>query len=118
MAKITADVPPYVLVDGQPATARAINVIGLRRAGMSAADRRTLQDAFRILYRSGLAPARAVERIREEVPVTEPIRLLVEFIAQATRHGIVKGAVMSAEDWGDEASSESPPDSRREGVTG
>jgi UDP-N-acetylglucosamine acyltransferase len=89
MAKLTADVPPYVLVEGQPATARAINVIGLRRAGMAAADRRTLQDAFRILYRSGLAPARAVERIREEVPETGPIRRLLEFIAGATRHGIV-----------------------------
>jgi len=89
MAKITADVPPYVLVDGQPATARAINVIGLRRASMNAADRRTLQDAFRILYRSGLAPSRAVERIREEVPATAPIRLLLDFIAGATRHGIV-----------------------------
>ena len=89
LAKITADVPPYVLVDGQPATARAINVIGLRRAGMAAADRRTLQDAFRILYRTGLAPARAVERIREEIPLTEPVRTLLDFIANATRHGIV-----------------------------
>src|SRR5205085_368677 len=53
MAKLTADVPPFVLVEGQPATARAINVIGLRRAGMAAGDRRALQDAFRILYRSG-----------------------------------------------------------------
>ncbi|HEV8585056.1 MAG TPA: acyl-ACP--UDP-N-acetylglucosamine O-acyltransferase [Methylomirabilota bacterium] len=89
MAKLTADVPPYVLVDGQPATARAINVIGLRRAGMTPADRRALQDAFRLLYRSGLGPARAVERIREEVPATEPIRLLLQFIEGATRHGIV-----------------------------
>jgi UDP-N-acetylglucosamine acyltransferase len=100
MAKITADVPPYVLVEGQPATARAINVIGLRRAGMNAADRRTLQDAFRLLYRSGLAPARAIERIREELPATEPLRLLLEFIQQATRHGIVgpfRGDAVSAE---------------------
>lgn len=89
MAKLTADVPPYVMVDGQPATARAINVIGLRRAGMTPADRRTLQDAFRILYRSGLAPARALERIRDELPLTAPIRTLLDFIAGATRHGIV-----------------------------
>jgi UDP-N-acetylglucosamine acyltransferase len=89
MAKLTADVPPYVMVEGQPATARAINVIGLRRAGMTPDDRRTLQDAFRILYRSGLGPARAVERIRDELPVTAPIRLLLDFIAGATRHGIV-----------------------------
>jgi UDP-N-acetylglucosamine acyltransferase len=88
-AKLNADVPPYIIVEGQPATARGVNVIGLRRAGMTAADRRTLQDAYRILYRSGLAPGRAVARIREEVPMTEPIRLLLEFIDGARRHGIV-----------------------------
>jgi UDP-N-acetylglucosamine acyltransferase len=103
MAKLTADVPPYVMVEGQPATARAINVIGLRRAGMAAADRRALQDAFRILYRSGLAPARAVERIREEIPATEPVVRLLDFV-RGSRHGIVKGAVSSVEDEGDEVS--------------
>ena len=92
MAKLNADVPPYVMVDGQPATARGVNVIGLRRAGMPAADRRTLQDAYRILYRSGLAPVRAVARIREELPMTAPIRVLLDFIDGAGRHGIVGGA--------------------------
>src|SRR5690349_4718860 len=36
MAKINADIPPYMIVDGQPATARGVNVIGIRRAGMGA----------------------------------------------------------------------------------
>ncbi len=67
MAKVNADVPPYMLVEGQPATVRAVNVIGLRRAGMPPAERRALQDAYRLLYRSGLAATRAVERIRDEV---------------------------------------------------
>jgi len=106
MAKLTADVPPFVLVEGQPATARAINVIGLRRAGMAAGDRRALQEAFRILYRSGLAPARAVERIREELPGTGPIRLLLDFIAGATRHGIVG----PFERWSGEVPPQAPPD--------
>jgi UDP-N-acetylglucosamine acyltransferase len=91
MAKLTADVPPYMLVDGQPATARAVNVIGLRRAGMAAADRRVLQDAYRVLYRSGLTPRRAVERMREELPACAPLLTLLEFIDGATRHGICKG---------------------------
>ena len=58
-----------MLVDGQPATVRAVNVIGLRRAGMRRDERRALQDAFRLLYRSGLATAPAVERIRDELAV-------------------------------------------------
>jgi UDP-N-acetylglucosamine acyltransferase len=88
VSKIVSDVPPYLLVDGRPAVARGVNVIGLRRAGMSAADRRVLQDAFRLLYRSGLPIPRALERIREELPATAPVKTLLEFIATAKR-GVV-----------------------------
>ena len=86
-SKVTADVPPYVLVDGNPAGAHAINVIGLRRAGMKPADRRLLQDAYRLLYRSGLVPQRAAERIRLELPIEGPVAHLLEFIA-GSRRGI------------------------------
>ena len=88
LAKVNADVPPYMLVDGQPATVRAVNVIGLRRAGMPPGERRALQDAYRLLFRSGLATARALERIRDEVPSAPPVTVLLEFIEAATRHGI------------------------------
>jgi UDP-N-acetylglucosamine acyltransferase len=86
-SKVTADIPPYVLADGNPAAAHGINVIGLRRAGMSAADRRLLQDAYRLLYRSGLTPQRAIERIRHELPAASPVDCLLEFIA-GSRRGI------------------------------
>ncbi|MGH7323299.1 MAG: acyl-ACP--UDP-N-acetylglucosamine O-acyltransferase [Candidatus Rokuibacteriota bacterium] len=84
-AKVTADVPPFMLADGRPATVRGVNVIGLRRAGIPAGDRRALQDAHRLLYRSGLAPARAVERIRRELPANLRVETLVEFVASAHR---------------------------------
>lgn len=85
--KVTADVPPYVLVDGAPATARGVNVVGLRRSGMTATDRRLLQEAYRLLYRNGLTPARAVAAIRNTLPATPALTHLVEFIA-ASRRGI------------------------------
>ena len=91
MAKLTADVPPYMLVEGQPAVARGVNVIGLRRAGMVPAERRVLQDAYRLLFRSGLTPQRALERMREELPACPPLLTLLDFIAGAKRHGICKG---------------------------
>jgi len=85
MARVVADVPPYMTVVGQPATVRSVNVIGLRRAGMGPAERRLLQDAHRILYREGLSPRRAVERIRQTLPATPPILTLLDFIAGAPR---------------------------------
>ena len=86
-AKVVADVLPYMLVEGSPATTRGVNVIGLRRAGMPVADRRLLQDAYRILYRSGLSPRSAVERIREELPGSPVLARLLDFIA-GSRRGI------------------------------
>jgi UDP-N-acetylglucosamine acyltransferase len=88
LAKVVSDVPPFVLADGVPATARGINVIGLRRAGMPPAERRALQAAFRLLYRSGLGPGRALERIRSELPASAAVATLVQFIAGSKR-GIV-----------------------------
>src|SRR5881409_1839092 len=87
VSKVNADVPPYMLVDGSPAVVRGVDVVGLRRAGMPAAERRVLQDAYRLLYRSGLAPQKALERIRSELPALPTIVRLAEFIAGA-RHGI------------------------------
>ena len=98
MAKVNADVPPYMLVEGQPATVRAVNVIGLRRAGLPAAERRALQDAHRLLFRSGLAPVRAMERIQDEVPAAPPVTVLLEFIRTATRHGICGAPRTSEQD--------------------
>jgi UDP-N-acetylglucosamine acyltransferase len=94
-SKVVSDVPPYMLVNGIPAAAHGVNVVGLRRGGMSAADRRLLQDAYRLLYRSGLAPRRAVEAIRQALPPTREITALVEFIAES-RKGICGGASGSA----------------------
>src|SRR5437867_2351917 len=86
-SKVVADVPPFMLVDGHPATVRGLNVIGLRRAGMATLERRALQSAYRILYRSGLAPASAVLRLRQELPDSATVLRLIDFIT-ASRRGV------------------------------
>jgi UDP-N-acetylglucosamine acyltransferase len=90
-SRVNQDVPPFVLAAGNPAAAHGINVIGLRRAGMPPADRRLLQDAYRLLYRSGLSPRRAVERIRQELPAAACVTSLLDFIA-GSRRGICSAA--------------------------
>jgi UDP-N-acetylglucosamine acyltransferase len=84
-SRVNADVPPFVLAEGNPAAAYGINVIGLRRAGIAAADRRLLQDAYRLLYRSGLSPRRAAERIRQDLPAAPMVTVLLDFITGARR---------------------------------
>jgi UDP-N-acetylglucosamine acyltransferase len=84
-AKVNQDVPPFMLADGNLATVRGVNVVGLRRAGVGPAERRALRGAYRLLYRSGLTPPAAVERIRHEVDLTAQVKELVAFVESAKR---------------------------------
>jgi UDP-N-acetylglucosamine acyltransferase len=56
MSRIDRDVPPYTVVEGNPCRVRGLNVVGLRRGGITEAESgklyRELKEAFRILYRS------------------------------------------------------------------
>ncbi len=64
-AKLTQDLPPYLIVDGNPAVVRAYNKIGLERAGFSSEQMDLVKFAFRSLYREGLNRAQALERMRD-----------------------------------------------------
>ena len=66
-SRIGQDVPPYFIVEGNPAEVRGVNIVGLRRAGVSAGARLNLQRAYKLLYRSGHTPGSALEQIRTEV---------------------------------------------------
>lgn len=62
-AKVVQDCLPFVISDGHPARARGLNVVGLRRAGFSASQLRTLREAYRLLLRSGLRLEAALEKL-------------------------------------------------------
>ncbi len=52
-AHLTRDVPPFVTVDGLSSAIVGLNVVGLRRAGVTAAELIELKAAYRLIYRSG-----------------------------------------------------------------
>ena len=51
MGKVVRDVPPFMLVEGNPCLVRSLNLVGLKRAGVTSADLAILKKAFRIFYR-------------------------------------------------------------------
>jgi UDP-N-acetylglucosamine acyltransferase len=83
-SRVNRDLPPYFLYSGFDAAATGLNLVGLRRAGFSAADISTLKAAYRILFRSGLRLEDALERIRTELPGSHA-QHLVGFIGRCTR---------------------------------
>ncbi|MDF2629671.1 MAG: acyl-(acyl-carrier-protein)--UDP-N-acetylglucosamine O-acyltransferase, partial [Symbiobacteriaceae bacterium] len=90
-SKLTADVPPFVLADGNPARARGVNIVGLRRGGMSAADRMEVQRAYRVLYRSGLNRTQALEKLLAGGAPGAALDHLIRFV-QTSERGILRSA--------------------------
>jgi UDP-N-acetylglucosamine acyltransferase len=84
MTRVNSDVPPFFLYAGGYVAAKGLNVVGLRRAGYEAEDVAVLKRAYRILYRSGLKLAEALQRIETEIPTPETLHL-VSFIRRSER---------------------------------
>jgi UDP-N-acetylglucosamine acyltransferase len=84
-AKVTRDVPPFLMVAGSPAEPVTINSEGLKRRGFDADQIANIKNGFRVLYRSGLKLAEAtaeLERLAAEQPELKPY---LDFLPRVTR---------------------------------
>jgi UDP-N-acetylglucosamine acyltransferase len=84
-AIVSRDVPPYVMVAGNPAVPHSVNAEGLRRRGFSDEQIRNIREAYRILYRSELRLAEALERLAPLAAAQPELRAFVEFIQASSR---------------------------------
>lgn len=81
---IVRDVPPYVTVDGLSSQVVGLNRIGLRRAGFSTEDIKTLKAVYRVLYSHGMPWREIVKKIEEEY-TSGPGLEMARFLASTTR---------------------------------
>ncbi len=89
MSRVVKDVLPYCLVEGNPAEARGLNAVGLKRNQVPSDIRDDLKHAFKLLYQSGLNTSQAVESIKKDIRQGEEITHLIEFIEKSQR-GVTK----------------------------
>jgi UDP-N-acetylglucosamine acyltransferase len=90
LSAVNKDIPPYMLCGGRPAVVLGVNVVGLRRAGMTAAVREEIKQAYKWLYRSGMNVTQAIEAMKKTLKSDE-VQYLIHFIENSTR-GICDGA--------------------------
>lgn len=83
------DLPPYVMVGGNPATPHGINSEGLKRRGFSSATIMAIKRAYKTLYKSGLSFEQAKEEIGAQAAEHPELKLFTEFLARSTR-GIIR----------------------------
>lgn len=77
MSRVTHDIPPYTVGGGIPYKFGGLNIIGLKRHGITLSVRKELGKAFKFLYRSGLHVEEALARTEAEVaPIPEVMHWL------------------------------------------
>jgi len=86
---VAKDIPPYVMVSGQPAEPHGINAEGLKRRGFSPDGIQAIRRAYKTLYRSGLTLEEARQRLAEMARTAPEVAPLHEFLGGG-RRGILR----------------------------
>ncbi len=86
---IVKDVPPFIIVTGNTASAHGLNREGLRRHGFDPETISMLRRAYKILYRRNLNLAAALTQISEMTAECSEVGRLIDFI-QDSHRGIVR----------------------------
>ncbi|MDE2150188.1 MAG: acyl-ACP--UDP-N-acetylglucosamine O-acyltransferase [Gammaproteobacteria bacterium] len=88
-AGVTRDVPPYIVVQGNPAVPRGINIQGLRRRGFSTEDLSQIKQIYRLLFVADRSAEQARAQLAQMAATSAPAKRVHEFVARA-RHLIQK----------------------------
>jgi len=90
---VSQDVPPFMMVDGNPLAVRGFNIEGLRRLGFTPERIAGVKQMHRLLYRNGLTleqSREAIAALAGQVPeAADDISMMGDFLSRAKR-GIVR----------------------------
>jgi UDP-N-acetylglucosamine acyltransferase len=90
------DVLPFATTQGDRASLRGLNLLGLRRGGFGRETVSALKSAYKTLFLSGLSQAEALEQIKASSPGKE-VQEWLDFIESAGKRGIMRAAAHATE---------------------
>jgi len=82
---VLQDVPPFILANGEPLQYAGINSIGLIRRDFDLETRNLIKKVYKLLYRSNSNISQALEKIKNEIRITDEIKLIIDFIKNSER---------------------------------
>ncbi|MCA9142390.1 MAG: acyl-ACP--UDP-N-acetylglucosamine O-acyltransferase [Planctomycetales bacterium] len=89
LSRVLHDVPPFMLVEGQPTRPRCVNIVALKRNDFPADTIRALTEAYKLIYRSKVGVDHAREILRSNGHLVPAVNHLLGFIQSQHegRHG-------------------------------
>jgi len=96
-SKVTQDIPPFMLVEGNPAQVRSVNSIGLQRRGVSQDAQAEIRKAFKLVYESGHKTADSAREIRKRLRPLPEIEQIAVFLENESHRGISRKTAFEIE---------------------
>lgn len=90
---INQDVPPFIMADGNPPSARGFNIEGLRRRGFGPERIAAVKAMYRQLYRNGLTleqAREAIDTLAQEHPEAQQDVAMMQAFLQGSTRGITR----------------------------
>lgn len=81
------DILPYSKGEGRPPVPRGLNVVALKRRGVSQEERTIANEAFKLLIAEDLNTSQAIEKIKNELPANKYVERMIEFV-QTSKRGV------------------------------
>ncbi len=98
--RLPQDVPPFMLCEGNPALIRTLNLIGLKRRGVSRVAIQEIRRIFKHYYRMEKNVSQALHDIEAEGVTSLEAQRLLQFLKRDSPRGIIKKASKADEDEG------------------
>ena len=83
--RIIQDVPPFVLIAGEPAVYAGLNVVGLRRRGFKAEDIQIIKEVYGLIYSKTYNVSQAVKIVEEKFSDNIHTQKILSFLSQSKR---------------------------------
>ena len=85
------DIPPFAIGSGRNVGMTMLNIVGMRRAGMSNQAIATVKAMYKIFFYSGLSQPNAIAKIEEEMEKTPEVVEFLEFV-RSSKRGLTRAA--------------------------
>lgn len=86
---VAQDIPPYIMAQGNHASPKGVNTVGLDRRGFSKEAIQAIREAYRVLYRSGKTLEQAKPEIAQIAKVHPEVGAFYDFLSTSTR-GLIR----------------------------
>ena len=86
--RFSLDIPPYVIAGKEPTRYAGLNLVGLRRRGISNELIQHIHEAYRLLYSKGVLKE-GIQEIKNNLQITPEIQYIIDFV-ESSKRGIIR----------------------------